>query len=145
MSVPPEKLAICPDDDRLPDVGVSPSGEQVLLTQPFTSPSDDGPGCEYIALYVFDVDGALIRHTIRSLGPRATLDADYAESVFTEILDTISPLQLARIDVRPFSVWHDGVEFGLVPNEFEGDWWVEMQPGNYVAFVAPWDSGDYDT
>jgi hypothetical protein len=24
-------------------------------------------------------------------------------------------------------------------------WAVEVQPGNYMAFFEPWDSGDYDT
>jgi len=24
-------------------------------------------------------------------------------------------------------------------------WAVELQPGNYMAFFEPWDSGDYDT
>ena len=37
--------------------------------------------------------------------------------------------------------------FGLIPRSPEGDdegWWVEMHPGNYMAFHEPWD-GDYDT
>jgi hypothetical protein len=25
------------------------------------------------------------------------------------------------------------------------NWWVEVQPGNYMAFHFPWDSGEYDT
>ncbi len=24
-------------------------------------------------------------------------------------------------------------------------WAVELQPGNYMAFFEPWESGDYDT
>nr|BFE57442.1 hypothetical protein GCM10020063_019680 [Dactylosporangium thailandense] len=24
-------------------------------------------------------------------------------------------------------------------------WWVELEPGNYMAFSSPWDSGEYDT
>jgi hypothetical protein len=36
----------------------------------------------------------------------------------------------------------------LVPREPEDEddpCVVEVQPGNYMAFFEPWDSGDYDT
>ena len=40
------------------------------------------------------------------------------------------------------------VEFGLIPNwpEDEGEpLSISLQPGDYMAFFEPWDSGDYDT
>jgi len=42
----------------------------------------------------------------------------------------------------------NGTKFGLVlrePEEEADPWAVEMQPGNYMAFFEPWDSGEYDT
>ena len=38
--------------------------------------------------------------------------------------------------------------FGLVARPPEDDddvWAVELQPGRYMAFFEPWDSGEYDT
>jgi hypothetical protein len=33
----------------------------------------------------------------------------------------------------------------MPPEDEDDEWAVEMQPGNYMAFYEPWDSGDYDT
>jgi hypothetical protein len=53
-----------------------------------------------------------------------------------------------RIGVAPFTVEYAGLIFGLAPREPEEPddvWAVEAQPGNYMAFFEPWDSGEYDT
>lgn len=50
--------------------------------------------------------------------------------------------------VQPFAIERLGTTFGLVPRSPEDkddSWWVEMHPGNYMAFHEPWDSGEYDT
>ena len=31
------------------------------------------------------------------------------------------------------------------PEDADDPWAVEVQPGNYMAFFEPWDSGEYDT
>jgi hypothetical protein len=41
-----------------------------------------------------------------------------------------------------------GTTFGLIPvepEEGEDFWYVDLQPGDYMAFSEPWDSGDYET
>jgi len=64
------------------------------------------------------------------------------------MLASLGVVSFDRIVVAPFKVDRLGTAFGLIlrePEE-EGDVWaVEMQPGNYMAFFEPWDSGDYDT
>lgn len=66
-------------------------------------------------------------------------------------LAELGPVDRGRIEVRPFEVERFGVTFGLVlrppedPEEEEAGWWVEVEPGNYMAFYEPWDSGEYDT
>jgi hypothetical protein len=40
------------------------------------------------------------------------------------------------------------VVFGLIvrePEESGDPWAVTVEPGDYMAFFAPWDSGVYDT
>jgi hypothetical protein len=57
-------------------------------------------------------------------------------------------VEYGRIAVQPFEVERFGTAFGLVPRPPKSDedgWWVEVQPGNYMAFHEPWDSGEYDT
>ena len=54
----------------------------------------------------------------------------------------------APFEVQPFEVKRFDTAFGLIPRppeEDDDEWAVEMQPGNYMAFFEPWDSGDYDT
>ncbi|GAA0255521.1 hypothetical protein GCM10010492_65480 [Saccharothrix mutabilis subsp. mutabilis] len=49
---------------------------------------------------------------------------------------------------RTSTVARIGTTFGLIarPGDEEDDsWWVELHPGNYMAFSEPWDSGEYDT
>ena len=144
----PENFWIFPDEFHLPHVGRAGDGRQVFLTQPFVPAIGEDAGGEYIALYSFDADGRLADYSIKSLGPRCDLDEEEAGRLHREFLDSISPLKPQGILVRPFAIEHEGVKFGLIPHEYDdedGDWTVEVHPGNYIAFIPPWDEGGYDT
>jgi hypothetical protein len=85
---------------------------------------------------------------IDELGPRATMDKAKAGTLYDQRLKELGEVRFSRIEVAPFSVERFGTEFGLVvrqPEDEEDVWAVEMQPGNYMAFFEPWDSGEYDT
>jgi len=63
-------------------------------------------------------------------------------------LQSLGKVSLERIEVAPFSIERFDTTFGLVlrhPEEDGDPWAVEVQPGNYMAFFEPWDSGEYDT
>ena len=124
-------------------------GRQFFLTTPFESAfGDDKPGCEYIALFIFDSAGALLEAKIESFGPRATLDYGKCQDVYDSWLKELGEVLFERIEVAPFSVERFGTKFGLIPREPEDEddvWVVELLPGNYMAFFSPWDSGVYDT
>lgn len=49
----------------------------------------------------------------------------------------------------PIELSRFGLKFGLITRPTEGGgkhkWAVEVLPGNYMCFFAPWDSGEYDT
>ena len=144
----PERLTILPDEYHLPHVGHMRDGRQAFLTSPFVPDLGDRTGCEYLALYVFDADGLLVEHKITSLGQRSQVDEDEAQRLKEELIASVSPLSPRGISVRPFSITHDGVEFGLIPrqpDDEDEDWSVEAQPGNYIAFTPPWHEGGYDT
>ena len=151
---PPPLVAIEHDDYHASHVGRTADGRQFFVTQPFVPARGSAPGSEYLAAYLFDSQGALLEARIDDLGSRATLDGEYAARLLERRLAELGPVTFGRIEVRPFELERFGVTFGLVPRPpdeeaeaEEGDdgWWVEVQPGNYMAFHAPWDSGEYDT
>ncbi|HET9033773.1 MAG TPA: hypothetical protein VFN25_12825 [Dokdonella sp.] len=141
-------IAIDHDDYHAEHVGRTRDGRQFLLTNPFDPATDASPGCEFVALYTFDQTGQLIEARIDSLGPRADLDAEARRSLYLERLACLGDVSFERVEVAPFCLEQFGLQFGLVaraPEEEGDEWAVEMQPGNYMAFFAPWDSGEYDT
>jgi hypothetical protein len=38
-----------------------------------------------------------------------------------------------------------GVTFGWVVQEFEGEYSINIEPGNFIAYYEPWDGLGYDT
>ena len=144
----PNLVAIEPDNHHAEHVGRTANGNQFFLTTPFDPAHGGYEGCEFVALYVFDARGKLVDAVIDSLGPRATMDNERRQQLYDERLGSLGDGIFCRIEVAPFSVERFGLKFGLVlrvPEDEDDIWAVEMQPGNYMAFFDPWDSGDYDT
>lgn len=52
---------------------------------------------------------------------------------------------LEPIEVAPFSTLHDGIEFGFIPQAFDGMVSVNLMPGDSIAYYEPWDGFEYDT
>jgi hypothetical protein len=145
---PPERIAIAHDDYHGEHVGRTADGRQFFLTTPFVPAIDGRAGNEFVALFLFDSAGRLLEAKIDQLGPRATLDKQGAQDVYDQRLRELGDVSFERIEVAPFAVERFGTTFGLIPRppEDEDDgWWVELLPGNYMAFHEPWDSGEYDT
>lgn len=147
---PPTLIAINHDDYQATHVGRTAAGRQFLATRPFM-PAIHGEGRQFIAVYLFDSQGKLLNARIDDLGPRATVDFGYTEQLFKSRIAELGQVEFCRIEVSPFQVERFGTTFGLVPRpaEYEGkkgeEWRVEIQPGNYMAFHEPWESGEYDT
>ena len=143
MGRPPKLIAIDHDDYHAKHVGQTADGRQFFLTTPF-EPSVS----EFVALYVFDRNGALLEAKIDDLGPRDRLDEARLRDVYERRLKELGPVTFGRISIAPFSIERFGTTFGLIarpPEEDDDEWTVEIEPGNYMAFVEPWDSGEYDT
>jgi hypothetical protein len=143
----PEKIAIDRDDYHAEHVGTLSDGRQFFVTTPFV-PAGHGPGREFIAVYLFDADGKLLEARIDDLGTRATLDDAAAKKQLQARLAELGEVNHQRIEVRPFQLERFGVTFGLIPQppeEEDEEWCVILEPGNYMAFYEPFDSGEYDT
>lgn len=144
----PDLIAIDHDDHHARHIGRLPDGRQFFLTSPFIPAIRESAGREFVALFLFDEHGRFLEARIDDLGARAALDAQHASRVYGQRLAELGDVEFCRIEVQPFEIERFGTTFGLVPRppEEEDDVWaVELQPGNYMAFFEPWNSGDYDT
>ena len=143
----PDLVAIEHDDYHARHIGSLPDGRQFFLTSPFI-PAVGAPGREFVALFLFDEHGRFLEAHIDYLGIRAHLDQPQASRIYEQRLAELGEVEFGRIEVQPFEVERFGTTFGLVPRppeDEDDEWAVELQPGNYMAFFEPWDSGDYDT
>jgi hypothetical protein len=144
----PNLIAIEHDEHYAGHVGCLRNGQQFFLTTPFVPATGSGGGREFLALYLFDNGGRFTEARIDDLGTRAALNRDQARSLLEKRLIELGAFEYGRIEVQPFELERFGVKFGLVirpPEEEDDAWAVEAQPGNYMAFFEPWDSGEYDT
>lgn len=145
---PPKLIAINCDDYHAQYVGRMKGGKQFFLTTPFEPAMDGQEGREFLALYLFDAKGKLLEATIDDLGGRATMDREKRVSLRDQRLKELGRVSFERIEIAPFAIDRFGITFGLILREPEEDgdpWAAEMQPGNFMAFFPPWDSGEYDT
>lgn len=144
----PERVAINHDDYHAQHVGTTADGRQFFLTTPFEPKLGDQEGNEFVALYLFDAAGTLLEATIDEFGPRGSFDEAQRDAVYQQRLEELCEVTFQRIEIAPFEVERFGSRFGLIPyppeDEEEG-LTVEVQPGNYMAFFEPFDSGEYDT
>ena len=141
----PHRICINRDDYRAKWVGRTADGTRFMVTRPFefaNPPHTDG--CEYVAVFLWERDGSFREMRLDSLGPRATLDRAEAARVFQRRLEELGDVVYCDIVVAPFEVEREGTTFGLVYTNSEYGEWVELLPGNSMAFTPPWD-GDYDT
>ena len=146
----PKRIRIKPDDYEANNIGKIGDGRQFFLTCPFVPGNSKSAGAEYVACYIFDAAGELISAQIDALGVRGTGTAEKRVLIVEKRLKALGKTRRQAIKVVPFSINKYGTEFGLIarppedPSDAEDHWWVEAQPGNYMAFYPPWD-GDYDT
>ena len=144
----PKIIAIEHDDYEARHIGQLPDGRQFFLTTPFIPAFGGNAGREFVALFLFDKNGHFLEVSIDDLGTRKGLNIERARSVYDQRLCGLGAVEFCRIEVQPFELERFGTSFGLVlriPEVDDDVWLVEMQPGNYMAFFEPWDSGVYDT
>jgi hypothetical protein len=148
MSEIPQRIRINHDKHYANQIGRTVDGCQFLLTTPFAhDPHQPELIHEFVACYLFDANGQLLEARIDELGLRDDLDNTVAEQIIAQRLGELGPITYADIQIAPFQVHRFGVTFGLTPHFSAQDklWRVILEPGNYMSFQAPWDSGVYDT
>lgn len=107
----------------------------------------------YSVLHTFDFEGRYRDSEIWCAGTWAEAQQNAVEGA-NPVLDRARAHLATRlrslprrtytdIAVRPFQLTVDGVLFGLVAEEEDGEAWAELYP-DHLGFGAPWD-GRYDT
>lgn len=160
----PNRIRLCyqteeedPDPDRGRYVGTARDGRRFFITAPFHPAVGTGPfvGHDFVALYLWDSRGEFLSAEYRQIGTRGvdapsadkTLAANRYPEAVSSLLEFLGPVAYGDIDVAPFAMSINGVEFGLVPRAPEDDddtWTVRAMPGDYMCWYPPWD-GFYDT
>ncbi|MFB9357583.1 hypothetical protein [Actinoplanes nipponensis] len=143
----PTRFAINHDAFQARHIGHTADGRQFFLTTPFDTGTEEGGGRLFVALYLFDAAGRFLDARIDDFGDDAGRAAE-RERAYDKKLKGLGKVTFDRIEVEPFGVERFGMTFGLIVSEPESDddiWWVTAEPGDYMAFSAPWDCGEYDT
>ncbi|WP_433436997.1 hypothetical protein [Nonomuraea sp. CA-141351] len=99
----------------------------------------------YAVLHRFSPDGSYLDSRIECTGAddRHRESVDAAAQRLSEWLAELPDVEFGDIAIRPFRQEFDGVVFGLVLENYEGDEYAELYPDN-IGFYPPWD-GSYDT
>lgn len=140
----PDKLLLVPDEFHLNHAGRCADGRSVLVAAQLAFGLI--PTRDFVCTFWFDANGGLVQHRIDELGVRGEYEKDGAEKIWSARLGEVGEIEPVAFWVRPFSVKFAGFYFGLIPEQTDdGDWQVAFQPGNTMAFYAPWDTGEYDT
>jgi hypothetical protein len=165
---PPKQLIIPHDDHHGRFVGHTADGDGFFITTPFTAGRRPSDSREFVALYRFTASGELRDAVIESLGSRSHLlgearaeqlpgntapDNPITQAAIERLLGSLGNVQFEPIVAKPFRIERFGLVFGLIPDAAEDahpedgafkPFYVTLLPGNYMAFMAPWD-GTYDT
>jgi len=140
---PPELISIEHDDYHAQYVGRTQQGQQFFITGPFIADVNQDRTYlrrEFLAVFLFDQAGDLVDSRVEEVSK----NSDYL-NLEAKRLAELGNFEFGGIKVKPFAVEHHGVMMGLIPNKHYGRWWVELLPGNFMAFHEPWDDGEYDT
>src|SRR5262249_56886979 len=143
----PMFVALDHDDAFAKYVGNLADKRQFFLTKPYLPAPPGQQEHDYLALYIVDEDGALLEARIEDLGLRDKVDVEKARGLRASMLASLGKYTPSRIFMVPFHTEKFGVEFGLVahaPKRLIDEWHVTVEPGHYMTFSPPWDSGEYD-
>lgn len=143
---PPSRITIVPDDYHVPYAGTAEDGRLFFLSDELFSQD-----AAYIGLFLWQPDGTFDEVRVEVVGRSGEVPSGQAvpadaDDALREALDVVGDYTLEPITVEPFLQEVDGVEFGWRTGQYEdGTQYVNVEPGNFIAYYAPWDGLEYDT
>jgi hypothetical protein len=90
---------------------------------------------------------AVSRRSWRGIrGQAGTAGAAGADDIVDTRLAELGDYVLEPIEVEPFTREVDGVTFGWHVGRYDdGTCFINIEPGDFIAYYAPWDGLEYDT
>jgi hypothetical protein len=142
----PKRFTIIPDHYHVPYAGTAGDGRRFFLSNELFSPG----GSAYVGLFLWHRDGTFARVEVtRVHRPRGLPIGQAApagrRSLIKARLAELGDYVLGPITVEPFTERVDGVTFGWKVGRYKSTYFINVEPGDFIAYYAPWDGRDYDT
>lgn len=154
----PERIWIRPDDYHVPYAGTAEDGRRFFLSEELFDWSDKNSAntsspsrVSYTATFWWKAGGAFDEVTVdklpsdENLPPGQAGPAPAGAAVLRRHIAALGHYTLEPIRVEPFLQKFDGIDFGWRYSVFEGLPSINIEPGNFIAYYAPWDGYEYDT
>jgi hypothetical protein len=147
MDQAPERFTIAPDDYHVPYAGTAEDGRKFFLSEELFHPG----GSAYVGLFLWNADGTfdevLVDEVTRPQGlPPGQAGRAGAKGLVNTRLDELGDYVLEPIEVEPFTTTVEGVTFGWNVGRYDdGTYYINVEPGDFIAYYEPWDGLGYDT
>ena len=143
----PDRFRIVPDDYHVPYAGTAEDGRRFFLSDELFEPG----GSAYVGLFLWKPDGTFDRVEVdevarpEGLPPGQAAPAG-ADDLVQARLRELGDYRRGPIEVQPFHTKVDGVRFGWHVGRYDdGQWYINVMPGDFICYYAPWDGIGYDT
>lgn len=143
---PPARITIRPDDYHVPYAGTAEDGRRFFLSDELFDAD-----VSYVGLFLWKADGTFDEVRVDKVGSAGSVPPGQAASVGADDLVAarlaeLGDYVLEPIEVAPFTRTVDGVMFGWRVSKYDdGTYNVNIEPGDFIAYYAPWDGLEYDT
>ena len=150
MNQAPKRFTIAPDDYHVPYAGTAEDGRKFFLSRElFNNTTAAGPS--YVGLFLWKADGTFDEIRVDPVPrpdgvPPGQAAAAGADGLVARRLAELGDYVLEPIEVEPFTEKVDGVTFGWRVGRYDnGEYYINIEPGNFIAYYEPWDGMGYDT
>lgn len=142
----PDRFTIRPDAWTIRHAGRAEDGRLYFLSDALFS--DDA---NFVGLFLWTADGRFSEVQVSAVDrpdgiPSGQGVSAGADELIRERLAALGRVEPGPITVAPFLETVDGVEFGWRPGHYDdGTAYLNIEPGNFICYHAPWDGLEYDT
>lgn len=146
MERAPKYFTIVPDDYHVPYAGTAEDGRKFFLSDELF-----GQDSAYVGVFLWKSDGTFDEVRVDAIAragglPPGQAGPAGAEDLVEARLAELGEYVLEPITVEPFTREVDGVTFGWkVDGSGSGAYSINIEPGDFIAYYAPWDGLEYDT
>jgi len=147
----PRRFTIVPDDYHVPYAGTAEDGRKFFLSEELFSYETASDGAGYVGLFLWKADGTFdevrVDRVPRPDGvPPGQAASAGADGLVAGRLAELGDYVLEPIEVEPFTEKVHGVTFGWKVGRYDsGEYYINIQPGDFIAYYEPWDGLEYDT